>query len=88
MEHKKSRLGLLPFDRCPADNEWISEKLAYLDENDRRAVCKAYSKAYREAVENEPLERKQINQGRFNANTRLRVFIEKRLKSLAVFNKA
>ena len=87
MAFKKSRLGLLPFERCPADNEWISEKLGYLNESERRTVCKAYSNAYREAVENEPLERKQINKGRFAANTRLRVFIEKRLKRLATFNR-
>jgi hypothetical protein len=84
MAHKKSRLGLLPFDRYPADNEWISEKLAYLNDDDRLKVCKAYSKAYREALEGEPLERKKINQGRFAANTRLRIFIKKRF---AVFNK-
>jgi hypothetical protein len=84
MAYKKPNLGLLPFERCPADSQWISEKLAYLNEDDRLKVCKAYSKAYLEAVDNEPLERKKINQGRFAANTRLRIFIKKRF---AIFNK-
>ena len=84
MAYNKQGLGLLPLDRCPADSEWISKNLGYFNEDDRKAVCKAYSKAYREAVENEPLERKKINKGRFVANTRLRIFIKKRF---ALFNK-
>ena len=86
MAQTKSKLGLLPWDRCPADSQWISDKLACLNDDDRAKVCRAYSKAFRDAVDNEPLERKKINQGRFTANTRLRLFINKRLKNLATLN--
>jgi hypothetical protein len=78
------KLGLLPWDRCSADSQWISEKLSCLNYEDRAKICRAYSKAFRDAVDNEPLERKKINQGRFTANTRLRIFIKKRF---AIFNK-
>ena len=84
MAQTKSKLGLLPWDRCLADSQWISEKLACLNYEDRAKICRAYSKAFRAAVDNEPLERKKINQGRFTANTRLRIFIKKRF---AIFNK-
>ena len=86
MAQTKSKLGLLPWDRCLADSQWISEKLACLNYDDRAKICRAYSKAFRDAVDNEPLERKKINRGRFTANTRLRIFIKKRLKELATLN--
>ena len=86
MAYTTPKLGLLPLDRCPADSQWISEKLACLNYDDRAKICRAYSKAFRDAVDNEPLERKKINQGRFTANTRLRLFINKRLKNLATLN--
>lgn len=84
MAYNQPKIGILPVDRCPADSKWINTQLGYLNDEDRKKVCNAYSKAFREAAEKEPLEHKQVNKGRFAANTRLRLFIEKRFR---VFNK-
>lgn len=84
MAFQKQKIGALPHDRYVADVEWLNQQLGYLNEEERETVCKAYSKVFREAVTNQPLEHKQINAGRFAANTRLRIFIKKRF---AVFNK-
>lgn len=84
MAFQKQKVGLLPAARYVADVDWLHSQLGYLNEDDRVTICEAYSKVFREAVANEPLEHKQTNAGRFAANTRLRVFIKKRF---AVFNK-
>ena len=84
MAYNQQKIGILPVDRCPADSKWINTQLGYLNDEDRKKVCNAYSKVFREASAEEPLEHKQVNKGRFAANTRLRLFIEKRFK---VFNK-
>ena len=83
-KYQKQKLGTLPVDRHATDTKWIDEQLGYLDQDAREKVCRAYSKAFREAAEKEPVDHKKDGAGRFAANTRLRVFIEKRF---AVFNK-
>lgn len=87
----KQKLGQLPEHHYEADREWINKMLSYLafdpiddSKNERGKVCRAYSKAYREAVSLEPTLHRKNNAGRFEANTRLRKFIEKRFK---IFNK-
>ena len=80
----KPKIGILPTDRCPADSQWINEKLGYLNDEDRKKVCNAYSKAFREAAALQPIEHRKEGAGRKAANTRLRIFIEKRF---AIFNK-
>ena len=82
--YNKPKIGILPVDRCPADTQWINEKLGYLNDEDRKKVCNAYGQAFRDASNNEPIEHKKENAGRYAANTRLRIFIEKRF---AVFNR-
>ena len=84
MAFYKQKVGILPVDRCQADTKWLQEKLGYLNDEDRKKVCNAYSKAFREAANNEPTEHRKENAGRYAANTRLRIFIEKRF---AVFNR-
>lgn len=84
MAHYKPKIGTLPLARYVADVEWLNHQLGYLNEEERKAVCKAYTKVFREAVSNETIEHKQTNAGRFAANTRLRIFIKKRF---AVFNR-
>lgn len=84
MAFYKPKIGILPADRCPADTQWINEKLGYLNDEERKKVCNAYSKVFREAADKEPTEHKKENAGRYAANTRLRLFIEKRF---AVFNR-
>ena len=84
MAFQKQKVVLLPSARYVADTDWLHQMLGYLSEDERETICEAYSKVFREAVANEPLEHKQINAGRLAANTRLRIFIKKRF---AVFNK-
>ena len=91
MQRRKQPLGQLPEHHYEADREWINKMLSYLQfdpidesKNERGKVCKAYSKAYSEAVILEPIQHKKTNAGRFEANTRLRKFIAKRFR---VFNK-
>ena len=84
MAFYKPKIGILPVDRCPADTKWINEKLGYLNDEDRKKVCNAYSKAFREAEALEPTEHRKEGAGRYAANTRLRLFIEKRFR---VFNR-
>ena len=84
MAFYKPKIGTLPADRCQADSKWINEKLGYLNDEDRKKVCDAYSKAFLEAAELQPVEHRKEGAGRKAANTRLRLFIEKRFR---VFNK-
>lgn len=84
MAYNQSKIGILPTERCPADSKWINEKLGYLNDEDRGKVCNAYSKAFREAADRQPADHRKEGAGRFAANSRLRIFIEKRF---AVFNK-
>ena len=81
---KKPIRGEMPVERYPEDDEWINRQLGYLNEEDRSKVCRAYSKVFVDTKSLEPIEHKKTNAGRYAANTRLRIFIEKRL---AVFNK-
>ena len=87
----RQKIGQLPEHHYEADREWINKMLGYLQfdpiddsKNERGKVCRAYSKAYREAVSLEPIQHKKTNAGRFEANTRLRKFIAKRFR---VFDK-
>ena len=84
MAFYKPKIGIFPHARYVADVEWLHNQLGYLNEEERETVCKAYSNVFRQAENNEPLEHKKTNAGRFAANTRLRIFIKKRF---AVFNK-
>lgn len=84
MAFYKPKIGTLPQDHYVADAKWINQQLGYLNEDERETVCKAYSNVFLEAQLNEKVEHKKINAGRFAANTRLRIFIEKRF---AVFNR-
>tara|TARA_R110000850_G_scaffold115571_2_gene230991 strand:+ start:186 stop:443 length:258 start_codon:yes stop_codon:yes gene_type:complete len=84
MAYYKPKVGILPAERCPADSKWLNENLAYLNDKDRKSVCNAYSKAFIEAAQRQPIEHRKEGAGRFAANTRLRLFIKKRF---AVFNK-
>ena len=74
----------MPVERYPEDDEWIDGRLAYLNDEDRDKVCNAYSKSFVDAQSFDPTSHKKTNVGRYEANTRLRKFIERRL---AVFNK-
>lgn len=88
---KKEPVGELPAHHYEADRGWLNKMLGYFQfhptddsKNERGKVCRAYSKAFYTAVSLEPVVHKKSNAGRREANTRLRIFVNKRL---AVFNK-
>ena len=81
--HSK-RWGQMPRHYHQDDAPWISAKLGTLDPSLRAEVCAAYTNAYIEVWEAEPLSYRKHGKARFAANTRLRVFIGKRF---AVFNR-
>ena len=66
------------------DREWINQQLGYLNNIERQRVCVAYSLVFNEAFTVEEREQRKLNRARYEANTRLRIYIEKKL---AVFNK-
>ena len=76
--------GQMPRHYHQDDAPWISAKLGTLEPSLRAEVCAAYSKAYLEAWQEEPIDHKRHGAARFKANTRLRIFIGKRF---AVFNR-
>jgi len=81
------RLGRMPRYYFPHDKKSIAEKLFRIESlgaGMRDKVCDAYAKAYQEAWNAEPLGHRKDGKARFAANTRLRIFIEKRF---AVFNR-
>ena len=86
MAYSKQKItrGEMPVERYQEDDAWISKMLGYLNDSDRAKVCKAYSNVFVDAKSLEPVSHKKTNAGRYAANTRLRLFIDKRL---AVFNK-
>lgn len=60
------------------DERWIDEQLNMVPVAVGRArIAHAYSDAYREAYDAEPVEHKKDNTARRSANTRLRVYIER-----------
>ena len=83
--YQKQKLGELPKNHHIDDRKWLNENLGYLDEETRSKICNAYSRAFRDAEHQEPLDYKKSNKARFAANSRLRIFIKKRF---AVFNRS
>lgn len=77
MREKKLRFGLMPESYCQDDKEWINEKLSRYSTEQRAAVCKAYSKVYRETYEQTLCEIKRENTARKAANLRLIKYIAK-----------
>lgn len=77
----------MPSYHHPDDAKRISARLAVVESlgpNMRQLVCDAYAKAYLEAWDAEPVPHKKHNKARFAANSRLRIFMDRRF---AVFNK-
>lgn len=62
------------------DLTWLQSMLAPLDQIERSHVCAAYSKVFRTAFGAEPNEVRKPGKARFEANTRLRLYMEKRGK--------
>jgi len=88
---QKQKLGAMPEYHDEGDREWVNKMLSYFpshptdDSKDVRGkLCRAYSKVFVEAVSLETNPIKKINAGRYAANTRLRLYVEKHFR---VFDK-
>lgn len=75
---RKRITGTMPFRHHPDDAQWIDEQLCHLDTATRAQVAAAYGKAYQESCDLEPIAHQKDGVARRLANTRLRVFINKR----------
>lgn len=75
---RKKITGTMPFRHHSDDAQWIDEQLSILDVETRAKVAGAYGRAYLEACDCEPLEHKKEGIARRLANTRLRIFTDKR----------
>lgn len=65
---------MLPANHHPHDAKWIVSKLLELPNDLRDKVCAAYSAAYAEAYDAEPVEHKKDGAARRAANSRLLSF--------------
>lgn len=75
---RKKITGTMPYRHHADDAQWIDEMLSMFDPGLRAQVSAAYGNAYREAEDLEPVEHRKAGVARRLANTRLRVFVEKK----------
>ena len=71
-----------PIDCHPHDKKWIYEELQKIPAVMRKGAIKKYSHAYRTAHDEHPYEISKDGAARREANTRLRMFIDKITRSL------
>lgn len=71
--------GTMPFRYSPDDAVWIDQQLSMLSVHERAQVCSAYGKAYQEAEDLCAIEYQKEGKARYEANTRLRKFINKKV---------
>ncbi|MEC5343684.1 hypothetical protein ABRZ24_13875 [Brenneria populi] len=68
---------VMPVAYCREDAAWIQETLRQLPTAQRVKIAHAYAEAYQTAFDAEPVSYRQENAGRREANTRLRLFVER-----------
>jgi len=72
--HSKS---LMPELFSEADRDWINEQLQRLTPSVRPKAVLKYAEVYQEAFESEEVTYQQENKARREANTRLRLFVNR-----------
>lgn len=69
-------------DKCHKhDLVWADELIDTLPKGLHLKVCRAYCVAYQAAFDAEPIDHKKQGAARVEANTRLRKFVDKHIKS-------
>lgn len=58
------------------DRQWIHSMISPLHPDERYKVCKAYTRVFNEAADNEPLRHRKDGKARFAANCQLRVYMK------------
>jgi len=67
----------LPANHCLQDARWIGEQLEQLQHSLRKRVCDRYNEVYSDSYEKHGVSYQKEGKARFEANTRLREFVEK-----------
>lgn len=71
----------MPTRHSQADAEWIQGQLLRLPHGMRQKAILSYSAVFEAAFDAEPVSFRQENAGRHEANTRLRVFVERHYRA-------
>lgn len=67
----------LPENHHPDDRKWIEEQLQLLSATMRQKAIDGYSEAYKTAYNSAKCDIKRDNKARHEANTRLRLFVQR-----------
>jgi len=67
----------MPSDFYADDEKWIREMLLHLDPSTRNKITTKYGEIFQITWEMEPISYRKNNRARHEANTRLRVFVDK-----------
>lgn len=62
---------------CQADSEWIQEQMIRLRPSMRNKVAVLYADVYDQHYQDEPVSFRKENRARHEANTRLRVYVQR-----------
>ena len=73
---------MLPKIYHPDDRKWLEDLFRKLPTEHRSRAAEGYSKTYSEVLEREPAEHKKENAARFEANSRLRKYVQRILTAL------
>ncbi|KGT91260.1 hypothetical protein NG99_16980 [Erwinia typographi] len=68
---------VMPSVFVPEDATWIQEQMAKLSPSMRQKIALNYAVVYQETFDAEPVSFRQENRARHEANTRLRLFVER-----------
>lgn len=73
--------GAMPFRHHKDDAVWIDAQLSHLGVSERAQVAAAYGKVYRAAEDAHDIEYQKAGVARYEANSRLRKYINKKVAS-------
>ena len=68
---------VMPAAFVPEDGKWIQEQMAKLSPSLRQKIALKYAEVYQESFDAEPVSFRQENRARHEANTRLRLFVDR-----------
>lgn len=68
---------VMPTSFVREDGPWIQEMLSKLPTSQRVNIAHEYARVYQEKFDEEPVSFRQENAGRNEANTRLRLYVER-----------
>lgn len=72
---------MLPKTHHSGDKTWLQQQLKRLPHRAREKAREGYEAVYKEAYDAETVHHKKENAARYEANCRLRVYVEKHIKA-------